>query len=112
LVKIFRRYFAREDNVMLSPVIEGLRGSQVQVDKPRRMLAASRRWSIALIVGAAVDVEAVEVVVLPTHHDLNDVVQLGQRRELTDEDSPPDHGADLKRRILSWYICSPDMSAC
>jgi hypothetical protein len=47
-----------------------------------------------------VDVEAVEVVVLPAHHDLNDVVQLGQRRELTDEDPPPDHGADLKKANL------------
>src|SRR5262249_9891725 len=43
----------------------------------------------------AVDAEAMEMGVAPAEGDLDDVMELGDGTAAADQDSPPDHGADL-----------------
>src|SRR5512135_2252611 len=44
---------------------------------------------------SAVDAEAMQVRVAPAEDDLDDVMELGEGAATTDQDPPPDHGADL-----------------
>src|SRR4051794_36835932 len=54
-------------------------------------------------VKAAADYELVEMVVLPSHDDLQYRVQLGQGRVFPHLDAPPDGRLNISQRYLYWY---------
>ena len=70
---------------------EALTQAQPEADQGNRLWVGggADAWAAASVL-LAVDPEAVQVDVLPTHRDLDDVMEVGNRRVARDEDAAPD----------------------